>query len=200
MYYEKSEREREHLNLLLNVIFKENYKVYYSYSESKTKWDAKVYLFNENNECYKLVLIEAKVRDRHYDDLMLEVKKFNSLQAISKDWNKENKKTFGNETPPIYVMYISITPIGSFVFNLTNKTEKDFEWKEEMHNKSTVFKGEGKELKKITYIPVSKAKYYDIITDDKRLNPIKPIIDNQKRNERVFYDVFGNPSKNSIIG
>jgi hypothetical protein len=58
----------------------------------------------------KKYIIEAKVRDRHYNDLLLETKKYNSLLELS-------------QTHSCAILYIVFTPVGTYIFNLTELKE-----------------------------------------------------------------------------
>ena len=58
----------------------------------------------------KKYIVEAKVRDTHYDQLLLETKKYNTLLELS-------------ETHSCSILYIVFTPLGAYIFNLTQLKE-----------------------------------------------------------------------------
>ena len=92
-------------------------------------------------DCYSAsqkTVIELKVRGVHYDTLLIEKKKYDSLMKF--DCN---------------VRYICSTPKGIFSFDLKNL--KGIKWEDQYHNKTTNFKNNSKVSKLIYNIPISKS-------------------------------------------
>ena len=98
-------------------------------------------------DCYSEELscdIELKVRDSHYDTLILEKKKFDSLISLAQ---KNNRRA----------IYINETPRGVYVFDLGKiQSDRDLKWEVAQLPKSTYWKKNYKS-KSVFYLPVSWA-------------------------------------------
>lgn len=95
-------------------------------------------------DCYSKIqnhLIELKCRSKHFDELIIEKKKYDSLIEI----------TQGKSTIPIY---ICSTPSGVFRYNLRNL---DLRWNCQPYRKTTHFAESKKINKFVSYINVRKA-------------------------------------------
>jgi len=132
-------------------------------------------------------LIEIKIRDTHYNTLLLQQSKLNDL----KDKAKESDAS---------VIYISCTPEGSFVYNLSRlETETGFDWVRESHWKTTTDKSQGKITKTVTYLPTKYARHIDVRQTDlqvlKRLKRAEEMIIKttvQSKQRKTLFDTLFN--------
>jgi len=86
--------------------------------------------------------IELKCRGKHYDSLLIEKKKYNSMIEKCND----------NLDVP---MYINSTPQGVYRFNLFIIQPN---WEMQYHNKTTTFTNKNKIQKEIAMLPVADAE------------------------------------------
>lgn len=107
-------------------------------ANSKTVYDA---ILSIDGKSY---LYEAKCRSKHYDQLMLEQKKYNNLMDLYKKDNYAG------------VFYLCSTPLGIYQLNMSKLTNID--WIEEEHWKSNVDRSQGKIKKTLTYVDISLFK------------------------------------------
>lgn len=189
-FIEASKRERFALLNILPLLFK-NIKGYYTYYFTDVYgmdiYDAYVMVFdNETHSIIGRYIIECKVRDKFYPDLMLEKKKYFDLKNKS---NESNSK----------IIYISVTPEGTYCYNLSKLITDDTNWIKEEHWISTMDKSKGKKNKRLIYINVDKSKKLNINTIDintqYRNNKIKKELAKEiiqhKNQFCLFRDVFG---------
>jgi len=122
-------------------------------SHGKEVYDCCVCLFDSLTKSlvYRHI-IEIKVRDRFYPTLLLEKKKLESLKKIA--------SIAGSN-----IHYISVTPNGTFVFNLS-EIEPELVFQMEEHWASTTNKSMGKVNKSITHIPIEKGIKFNVFTSD----------------------------------
>lgn len=155
-YTLKADDERLILKKIIPTLYNYNvYDIQYYFTDSGgyDVYDAYVMGFNKDtHSCVRRHLIEIKVRDTHYPDLLLEKEKL------------ENLKKKASESDAT-VIYISTTPKGSYIFNLT-QLESSIQWNKEEHWKSTTDKSKGKKYKWVTYLPITSAKYLPIKQTD----------------------------------
>lgn len=91
------------------IIGEKEHFLSYTPPYSYTKYDALLQFLN-NGSLKHTYIIEAKIREKHYPELMLENKKYNDLQnSILHE---------GNTT----LMYIVFTPEGTYIYNLSKIT------------------------------------------------------------------------------
>lgn len=169
-YYQKGQLERLYIQEVVNDLRKSyDVKYYTSPPESKDKWDAMIYIFEKGEATLKKrFLLECKVRDKHYPELLLEKIKYNNLKQIRNKWDKESLRDCGTKITS-EVVYLSITPNGSYWFNLDKI--KITNWITEYHNISTIHKSKGKVEKVVTYLPITEAKVMKYKTGDLTLDP-----------------------------
>lgn len=177
-YIDKSRKERVFLKEIFKKIFNYNkYDIsYYMTSEEDyDNYDGGSCLFYKGTgTVYKRAIFEIKIRDVHYDDLLLENKKYKSLM----------KKA---ESLDCSVYYISVTPNGTYIWKISK--DDIYLWNKEEHNKSTTEIEKGTIMKKITYLPITNAKYLDIKTSDYNKlikEDIKIEMNNHKQNKCLF--------------
>ena len=157
-YNQKSLNERIILKEIIKKLYdktKIDIQYYLTDIEGNDIYDAYVMILNkETSSIIKSHLIEIKIRDTHYEDLMLEKKKLTNLNIKAEDSGAS-------------VIYISCTPMGSFVYNLTRlEKENSFEWKKEEHWKTTTDKSQGKTPKTVAYLNTQLAHFIDVRQTD----------------------------------
>ena len=145
-FIKKSEIERMALSSIIPLLFEgKEYTYYTTPSDGFDVYDGYVMLFNTSGSIIGRYMVEVKVRDTHYDELMLERKKYNDLV-------KASSKTEAG------IIYINVTPNGTYCFNINKIIDDNTNWVIGNHWKSTTDKSLGKIDKKIVYIPIDKAK------------------------------------------
>lgn len=100
------------------------------------------------------IIQELKVRDEHYNELILEEKKLKSLKNKQLEFHQYYNK--------VHLFYICFTPLGTYIFDLDILNVNI----EEREMKKQTFKSNDKENKKITYINIENSfKKIDFILD-----------------------------------
>lgn len=126
-------------------------------------------------------IIEIKVRDKFYSTLLLEKKKLESLKKIAE---------IGGSS----IFYISVTPNGTFIFNLS-EIESSLVFSLESHWASSTNKSTGKVTKSVTNIPIEKGIKYNVFTSDleelrleeNKNNKVEKLVEQHKRTS-ILYD------------
>lgn len=167
--------ERLFLKKIIPISFPGEISHYFTDINSRDIYDACVMLYHpETKSLTKRYIIEIKVRQVHYHDLMLEKKKLEALKKKASECDAD-------------IIYISVTPNGCFSWNIKELEETmTFEYKSEMHWKTSMNKSAGKVLKKVTYLSTELANRLDITTnllpkliqedlESKKVGEVKPI-------------------------
>ncbi len=122
-YIQKSITERIFLRKVYEEIKKNSpnfdFKIYMTDETGSDIYDARLIRFdNQMSSINKNYYVEIKVRDKDYEEMMLEKIKWNNLKSLVKKMdNKTNRQCFTNITSDI--LYISTTPKGTWVWNLS---------------------------------------------------------------------------------
>lgn len=166
-----------------------NVEYYFTDIEGTDIYDGYVMLSDkETGTIIKRHLMEIKIRDVHYNDLLLEKKKLTNLMNKAAESEAD-------------VLYISTTPKGSYIFNLTRlENENGFDWVQEQHNKTTTDLSQGKITKTVTYLSVEHARYIPVKQTDievlKRLRDAErkviALTKESQRKKNLFDTLFGN--------
>jgi hypothetical protein len=153
-YITRSQIERIGLMLLFNRIYKgvENTDYYKGYTpeEGFDCYDGCGGNMKEGSIINRQIY-EVKVRDTHYPELMLEVKKLNDLTKKAKEFEAT-------------AYYVSITPSGCYVFKLKEKNA--YFWIKKQMPVSTVDPSRGKINKEFTLLDCKDAKFFPSITSN----------------------------------
>lgn len=112
-------------------------------------------------------IYEVKVRDTHYDELMLEVKKLNDLNRKAKEFDANP-------------YYISVTPQGTYIFKLKDKS--GYSWEKRQMPVSTVDPSRGKINKEFTLLD---CKYADMFFPNITSNIVKTKYDISKKSKNI---------------
>lgn len=153
-------------------------------------YDARLMKFKKDTgEILENYYVEEKIRDVHYDELMLEEIKYKNLIGLAKKLDdKMNKECMTMIKSK--VLYISTTPKGSFLFNLSEIDFDKVEWQIKTLPVSTVNRSAGKIEKKVCFLPIKLAKFItitsnDIVQNDDKI--IKKVMINQTQNKCIFF-------------
>lgn len=147
-YIHRNKIERVFLKEIFTKLFnKENYDVnyYLTDEEGYDEYDGGACFFDKHTgSVINRHIYEIKIRDKHYPDLLLEQRKYNKLVKKAEYLDAQIK-------------YISVTPLGTYIWNITK--HDNYCWVKEQHNKSTTELYKGKISKKVTYLSTDLAKY-----------------------------------------
>ena len=165
-FYEKSLLERGYLKLIFDKLpTAYDYKTWMTPAEGYEVYDGVILRFEKGtSKLIDRMIVEVKVRDKFYPELILEKIKLDDLKKVRRQMDTKTKKECYTDVKT-RLIYINITPQGSFFFDL-DKLNKTFNWVEEMHWVSTTDKSKGKILKSLTKIDSTKGKAYNIKTGD----------------------------------
>ena len=100
------------------------------------------------------MVIELKCRRTHYDQLLIEKKKFDALIARADELG-------------YLAVYVNSTPLGIYLWNLYNDNAID--WQQEQMPATTDFQNGNKVNKIVGFLPISKAVHLSGAMDYKRL-------------------------------
>lgn len=165
-FYEKSLLERAYLKLIFDKLpTTYDYKTWMTPADGFDVYDGVILKFEKGTS--KLIdryLIECKVRDAFYPELLFEKIKYDDLRKErTKMDRKTNKECYTDIRSRI--VYISVTPQGTYWYDI-DKLEKDFKWVNELHWVSTTDKSKGKINKIVTNIDHKLARPFNIKTGD----------------------------------
>lgn len=161
---------------------KEDVKILISPPKAKTDWDCIIQTYTPDGQKDRSIIIEAKVRDTHFNDLLLEGRKYNKLikEKI------KHEKEFGFQK--VELLYLCFTPKGTYLFKLTKHKER-YEWIVKEYNKYTAAKEKGRVEKKVTLLDINnqfctKLDFlYDYNIIDSR---VEKKLEQQKRVKCIF--------------
>ena len=105
-FEEASVRERFALKQIEPILRKKESTIYYTDIYSYDVYDALLHIL-ENGTIKKRYIIECKLRDTHYDELMYETKKDKDLTSKIIDPSNTD------------ILFINFTPTGTYLFNIT---------------------------------------------------------------------------------
>lgn len=195
-YIQKSITERIFLRKVYEEIIKSknfDFKIYMTDEAGSDKYDARLIKF-EKNTCNIIqnYYIEIKVREDDWGDLMLEKIKWNNLKSLVKKMDfKTNRDCFLNIKSDI--IYISVTPNGTWVWNLSKIISDKTEWIIKNCPVSTVDPSRGRIDKEVFMLDKSKAKFFNIKTSDENnvdQIQIQKVLLNNKRNRCIFEGIL----------
>ena len=166
LFYQKSLLERAYLKMIFDKLpTTYDYKTWMTPAEGFEVYDGVILRFEKGTSILiDRMILEVKVRDRYYPELIFEKNKYDDLKKVRRQMDTKTKKECLIDVKT-RIIYVNITPQGSFFFDI-DKLEKDFEWVNEMHWASTTDKSKGKINKILTKIESSKGKLFDVKTGD----------------------------------
>jgi hypothetical protein len=147
------------------------YDYYATPIEGYDCYDGGVVVYDKDTgSIIKRYIIETKVRDEHYDELVYEWKKHKDLVEKGKLLDSS-------------ILYLNVTPRGTYLFKISDVIG-DVIWDDDKeYNKTTAVKS-NKIKKKATNLPIIKAKTFEWTTADvEKEYYIKNIL---KRTENVI--------------
>jgi len=133
----------------------------------------------------KRFIIEIKIRDTHFDELILETKKLRDLKSKVLDHSNTE------------ILYINVTPNKTYVFNLSKMEKEDkFSVNKLKANKATMESRTNKVDKNVIYLSITDARSIDFTFNEKEYqNSIKVVINENNRhknNKNLFEYLFTN--------
>jgi hypothetical protein len=166
-YINKSIKERFLLRRILTKLPSNyDYKYYFTDECGYDLYDGILMKFEKGtNNLLNRYVIEIKVRDTHYDDLMLErTKLVNLIKEVNRLDERTNRECW--TTLKSKIIYVNSTPNGSYWFDITDFEPSKIEWKSEEHWESTTDKSKGKITKQVTYLPISTSRVISEVTSN----------------------------------
>lgn len=169
-FYEKSLLERAYLKMIFDKLpTTYDYKTWMTPADGFDVYDGVILRFKKGtSELVDRMIIEIKIRDKFYPELIFEKIKYDDLKKARRSMDLKTKKECYIDVKT-RIIYINVTPEGSFFFDI-DKLSKDFEWVNELHWVSTTDKSKGRINKILTKIDHIKAKRFNIKTGD-YINP-----------------------------
>lgn len=185
-FYTAGEEERKAMSQVIHL-FKEMYDkrgqeiIYYVVPSSKMdKYDFLIHVYKEGQKIESNI-IEVKVRSKHFNRLLLEKRKYNSLKKLK----KIEEEAFNN----VNIIYLNFTPQGTYLFNLTDKR---FNWESLYANKCTIRSREDKVEKLVTFLDVNDGIDMKIIYDKDKDNKI---MDEKLKEQERYRCIFESVKK-----
>lgn len=171
-YINKSIKERFLLRKILTKLpSKFDYKYYFTPESGYDLYDCVLMKFEKGTNKYLgRYIIEMKVRDCHYDNLLLERIKMSDLKKeVARMDKKTNQECWTNDKSKI--IYVNSTPNASYWFDITDMDPSKIDWIREEHWVSTTDKSKGKVDKDVTYLSIDNAKLkFDVTSNDEDPN------------------------------
>lgn len=153
-YTQRGKEERDALNGLFSELLKENekfrYTVYHTPGQTKSRYDCLVRQYcKQTGKVLKKMFFEAKIRGAHYETLLIERQKLDSMKKLIRDLDVDK------------LYYVNFTPISTIIFDLLKiESEGKISFVKHNHNKTTVEKELGKVEKEVAYISVNEGKVF----------------------------------------
>lgn len=153
-YTQRGKEERDALNGLFSELLKENkkfrYTVYHTPGQTKSRYDCLVRQYcKQTGKVLKKMFFEAKIRGAHYETLLIERQKLDSMKKLVRDLDVDK------------LYYVNFTPINTIIFDLLKiESEGKISFIKQNHNKTTVEKELGKVEKEVAYISVNEGKVF----------------------------------------
>ena len=173
----------------LNIIEDNDTDVYIIISPpgSKDIYDALINVYKYGQK-YRSFIIEVKVRNKEYNSLLLEKKKYDSLLK-----KQIEQRSFGFLDTKI--LYLNFTPKATYLFKISKHA--DYEWIKGEDNKYSVMKERGKVIKSKTYLETTagdKLEYvYNYVLGENKL--VERKLENQERVRCIFASLYKNEDK-----
>ena len=191
-YINKSIKERICLkNIFQKLTTEFDWKLYLTPEDGYELYDGFITKFQKDTGIIlNTYFVEIKVRDTHYSDLLLENDKYTNLTKLAKQYDSRNYLDTPSE-----IIYISVTPEGSYWFNLSKIDFRQVEWLSEEHWASSTDRSKGKIMKKVCYLSTDisrqiKVKSNDIANNDEAV--IKRVLLVNKQTSGLYKFLFGN--------
>lgn len=192
-----NEIERIYLNQLYNSNYFNRFdKKLYTHWEQYSSIDGEIYLFDKGTgKLSNRLLIEIKVRDRYYSEMLLEANKYFAMSKYRTKVDKAMKKECAIDIKS-KIMYFCVTPKGSYLFDLDKINMKQQQWQTQWHNRTTNFGPRKKVEKEVTYLNCNLSKEFgDIKTEEQHYTDTVKLDfskKNQKQNEQMYKCILKN--------
>jgi hypothetical protein len=178
-FIEASRKERFCLNNLIPILRTNNWEwtTYMTDIYSYDTYDCLLQAYKDG-VIKRRFIIEFKLRDSHYGDLIFETKKLKSLKEVVYDDITD-------------ILYITTTPNGTYIFNISKLIKEDkLKVSTIMANKATMSSRTDKIKKSVYMLDCEWAKYipYKFSNVD-YMNSIKKV-EQQNNKHKARYDMF----------
>ena len=154
-FFVKSTIERKALDLIIPILYKDQIITDTKYTDPSGYDSYEAIITTKHDYMTYTDIIEVKVRDTHYQQLLFEKDKYDFL--VEETLRELHRKIY----------YINVTPEGTWVFNL--KELIDIPWCIQELVKSTCDKGRGKKRKAVSFLNIDDGIKIDVRKDDLNL-------------------------------
>jgi hypothetical protein len=143
----------------IKVLYPNYFKYELHFTTGKyDKYDFYYLIIDEQFRIVKRVLGEIKIRDRYFDEYILEEKKYNSLMKV--------RKEMGMNKDEMSLLYINLCVDGTYVYDLD---KLELKWDTLMANKATCDSRTNKVKKSVLYLTKSSGKFIPYVINEKKL-------------------------------
>ena len=176
--FEDDFEKREWLGRQALLEIQKLYPNYFKYQLQFTtgkydKYDCYYIVLDEQLNIKKRVIVELKIRDRYFDEYILEQKKYNSLIKIRED--------LGLTKDEMNILYINLCVDGTYVYDIDRL---ELKWDTLIANKATCDSRTNKVKKSVLYLTKTSGKFIPYIISEKQLlidNIIEEKIEQSKK-------------------
>ena len=185
-FYQHGEQERIAFESILPMLKaklskEQSLYYYYTHNASSTHFDVLVHIYNNVTGCkISSNIFEVKVRNKHFPDLILEQRKYNSLNKLRKKELEYFKK--------VNLFYICFTPKSTYLFDLD---KVNLNWEVGYMNASFVIDKTNKVAKDVTYLAINEASdmNYIYVEKEKITQQVKDKMLEQKAYKCIFESI-----------
>lgn len=178
-FIEASRKERFCLNNLLPILRTDKWEwtTYLTDIYGYDSYDCLLQAYREG-EIKKRFVIEFKLRETHYGDLIFETKKLNQLKKVVYDDITD-------------ILYITTTPNGTYIFNISKLIKEDkLKVTSIVCNKATMNSRSEKVKKTVYMLDCDLAKFIPFkFSNTEYLQSIK-VIEKDNNKHKARYDMF----------
>jgi len=181
--YDFSEQERiAFMEVYSKFKVKENETkhLHITYNNSTSSFDCFIHVYNQDGNKVSSSIIEIKVRNTHYTDLLIENYKYNKLRRLE----KIEKQNFDK----VNLYYLVFTTAGTYLFNLN--TVPQIDWQNDSMP-ATTFQADKNIIKKVGYLNIQDAINFNYIFDPSTVdnNKVKKQFIQQKIDRCIFNSI-----------
>ncbi len=157
--FEKREWLGRQALLEIQKLYPNYFKYQINFTTGKyDKYDCYYIVLDEELRIKKRIVIELKIRDRYFDEYILEQKKYNSLIKM--------RNELGLSKDEMSILYINLCVDGTYVYDLD---KLDLKWDTLVANKATCDSRTNKVKKSVLYLTKSSGKFIPYIINEKKL-------------------------------
>lgn len=158
--YEKREFIGFHSLLDLQKLNSETFKFEIRRMPDYSSFDAYYFITNgDTMSIKKRVFVEIKIRDKVFPDYYLQKKKWDDIDKYRRNVSLDKDE--------VIYLYVNFTPEGTFIWNITDMSGKETEWRE--MNEYTESSRYEKVNKEVWGLEKEEAKFFDYTIDETRI-------------------------------